>query len=92
MTDGYGVVVNLAKELPKMEKKLSGNDYDESSNYQLLLRILKEQAVQEKDGSYRLRTKEDEVTVRKTEYILGDFLPRNWVPENQIMEFTDWLV
>lgn len=40
-------------------KELCGNDYDESSNYQLLLRVLKEQAVQEEDGGYRLRTKED---------------------------------
>lgn len=40
-------------------KELCGNDYDESSNYQLLLRVLREQAVQEEDGSYRLRTKED---------------------------------
>lgn len=40
-------------------KGLCGSRYDGSSNYQLLLRVLKEQAVQEEDGSYRLRTKED---------------------------------
>ena len=40
-------------------KELCGNAYDESSNYQLLLRVLREQAVQKEDGSYRLRTKED---------------------------------
>lgn len=32
--------------------------YDESSNYQLLIRVLREQAVEE-NGKYRLRTKED---------------------------------
>lgn len=40
-------------------KELCGNAYDESSNYQLLLRVLREQAVQKEDGSYRLRKKED---------------------------------
>lgn len=40
-------------------KELCGEAYGESSNYQLLLRALREQAVQEEDGSYRLRTKED---------------------------------
>lgn len=40
-------------------KELCGNAYDESSNYQLLLRVLREQAVKKEDGSYRLRTKED---------------------------------
>ena len=33
-------------------------DYDESSNYQMLLRVLQEQTVEE-NGEYRLRTKED---------------------------------
>jgi len=33
-------------------------DYDESSNYQMLLRVLREQTVEE-NGEYRLRTKED---------------------------------
>ena len=40
-------------------KELCGVDYDDSSSYQLLLRVLKEQAVQREDGTYRLRTKED---------------------------------
>ena len=40
-------------------KELCGADYDDSSSYQLLLRVLKEQAVQREDGTYRLRTKED---------------------------------
>lgn len=40
-------------------KELCGFNYAESGNYQLLLRVLKEQAVQEGDGGYRLRTRED---------------------------------
>lgn len=40
-------------------KDLCGVDYDESNSYQLLLRVLNEQAVQQEDGSYRLRTKDD---------------------------------
>lgn len=40
-------------------KKLCGSDFDESSNYQLLLRVLKEQAIEQEDGHYRLRTKEE---------------------------------
>lgn len=40
-------------------KELCEADYDDSSSYQLLLRVLKEQAVQREDGTYRLRTKED---------------------------------
>lgn len=40
-------------------KELCGADYDDSSSYQLFLRVLKEQAVQKEDGTYRLRTKED---------------------------------
>lgn len=40
-------------------KELCGADYDDSSSCQLLLRVLKEQAVQREDGTYRLRTKED---------------------------------
>ena len=39
-------------------KELCGSDYDDSSSYQLLLRVLKEQAVQKEDGTYRLRIKE----------------------------------
>lgn len=40
-------------------KSLCGSSYDDSSNYQLLLRVLKEQAVEQEDGNYRLRKKED---------------------------------
>lgn len=40
-------------------KGLCTTDYAESANYALLVRVLKEQAVQNADGSYRLRTKED---------------------------------
>ncbi|MCI9329453.1 MAG: hypothetical protein HFH22_06475 [Ruminococcus sp.] len=40
-------------------KELCGVAYDDSSSYQLLLRVLKAQAVQREDGAYRLRTKED---------------------------------
>lgn len=40
-------------------KELCGSAYDESCNYQLLVRALGEQCVPEEDGSLRLRTKED---------------------------------
>lgn len=40
-------------------KELCGSRYDESSSYQLLLRVLKEQTIQNEDGTLRLRTKED---------------------------------
>lgn len=40
-------------------KELCGSEYDDSSSYQLLLRVLKEQVIQKEDGTYRLRTKED---------------------------------
>ncbi len=53
--DKIATVLHDAKTL----KELCGSDYDESSNYQLLLRVLKEQAVEQEDGTYRLRTKED---------------------------------
>ena len=43
----------------KLLVELCGSDYDESSHYQLLLRVLKEQAIETEDGSYRLREKED---------------------------------
>lgn len=43
----------------KTLKELCGTDYDESSNYQLLLRVIKEQTIEEDDGTFRLRTKED---------------------------------
>lgn len=42
----------------KTLKELCGTDYDESSNYQLLLRVIKEQTIEE-NGALRLRTKED---------------------------------
>jgi len=44
----YRTVLNLVTE-----------DYEESSCYILVKRVLSEQAVQKEDGSYRLRTKED---------------------------------
>lgn len=40
-------------------KQLCGSSYDESSSYQLLLRVLKEQTIAQEDGALRLRTKED---------------------------------
>ena len=40
-------------------KELCGSSYDESSSYQLLVRVLKEQCIPEEDGSLRLSTKED---------------------------------
>ncbi len=40
-------------------KDLCATDYAESVNYGLLIRVLEEQAVQNEDGSYRLRKKED---------------------------------
>ena len=42
-------------------KKLCEPDYDESSNYRLLIRVLREQAIEE-DGKLRLRTKNDGMT------------------------------
>lgn len=39
-------------------KYLCKADYDGSSNYLLLLRVLKEQALHKEDGTYHLRTKE----------------------------------
>ena len=54
-SDKIAAILKDASEL----KELCAGEYDESSNYRLLLRVLKEQAVQNDDGSYRLRTKED---------------------------------
>ena len=51
--------INTVLQDAKTLKDLCGEDFDESSNYRLLLRVLKEQAVEQEDGSYRLRTKED---------------------------------
>ena len=47
-------ILKDAKEI----KEFCEPEYDESSSYQLLLRVLKEQTVEEGEG-YRLRTKED---------------------------------
>ena len=52
--DKINVVLNDAKKL----KELCEPRYDESSNYQLLVRALREQTIEE-DGKLRLRTKED---------------------------------
>lgn len=52
--DKIQVVLNDAQTL----KQLCEPKYDESSNYQLLVRALREQTVEE-DGKLRLRTKED---------------------------------
>lgn len=40
-------------------KELCGHRYDDSENYRLLVRALEEQAIQNEDGTLRLRTKED---------------------------------
>lgn len=40
-------------------KELCGTDYDESSSYRLLIRVLKEQTIEDGEGGIRLRTKED---------------------------------
>ena len=40
-------------------KILCGADFDSSSNYGLLIRVLKEQTVSDDDGNLRLKTKED---------------------------------
>lgn len=40
-------------------KEFCGTDYAGSGNYQLRVRVLREQAVQEEDGTYRLHMKED---------------------------------
>lgn len=50
--------INKVLEEAKLVKDLCGLRYSESINYQLLLRTLSEQAVEE-NGNYRLRTKED---------------------------------
>ncbi len=42
--------------------ELCGSDYDETSEYQLLIRVLDEQAVKEEDGTYRLRRKGEGMT------------------------------
>lgn len=50
-------VLNEAKTV----KNLSGSSYDSSNNYQLLIRVLKEQAIEDSDGNYSLRDKSDPV-------------------------------
>ena len=42
----------------KILKEHCNGDYDESSNYQLLIRVLQEQTIEE-NGAYRLRTAQD---------------------------------
>lgn len=54
-SEKIGLVLRDAKAF----EDLCGSDYEESSNYQLLLRVLREQAVKKEDGTYRLREKED---------------------------------
>lgn len=51
-------IASVLKDAAQL-KEFCGMDYVDSNNYQLLLRVLREQAVQEEDGTYRLRTKED---------------------------------
>lgn len=51
-------ITKILKDISKLEE-LCGDRYDESSEYQLIIRFLKEQTVKEDTGSYRLRTKED---------------------------------
>ncbi|MBQ8996237.1 MAG: transposase [Oscillospiraceae bacterium] len=48
-------VLSEAKEV----KELCGSDYDKSSNYQLLLRVLREQTNQDGEGNYILKEKAD---------------------------------
>ena len=50
-------ITKVLQEAKILKDKCNGN-YDESGNYQLLLRVLREQTVEE-DGVYRLRTAED---------------------------------
>lgn len=40
-------------------KVLCDTDYDESSNYRLLVRVLKEQTIEDREGNLRLQIKED---------------------------------
>ncbi len=43
----------------KQMEEICGSDFDESSAYQLLLRVLKEQTIESEEGELRLKTKED---------------------------------
>lgn len=49
----------VLKDAVILKELCGGGNYDESSNYQLLLRVMKEQTVLDEDGNYRLRTRED---------------------------------
>ena len=51
-------IAQILKDMLKL-KKLSEGRYDESSAYQLLLRVIQEQTIENEDGSLRLRTRED---------------------------------
>lgn len=59
-----GAHLSLFIETDDRNRLIYHNHSDESGNYQLLLRVLREQAVQEEDGSYRLRTKKTAVWMR----------------------------
>ena len=43
----------------KQMEEICGSDFDESSAYQLLLRVLKEQTIESEEGELRQKTKED---------------------------------
>ena len=43
----------------KQMEEICGSDFDESSAYQLLLRVLKEQTIESEEGELRLKIKED---------------------------------
>lgn len=53
-----GKIATVLRDAAEL-KELCGTDYDESSNYCLLIRVLKEQAMEDGEGGLRLRTKED---------------------------------
>ncbi len=55
-TDGK---INTVLRDARMLKELCGTGHEESRHYQLLLRVIREQAVEGGDGTLRLRTKED---------------------------------
>ena len=50
-------ITRILREAKILKEYCNGN-YDESSNYQLLIRVLQEQTIEE-NGSYRLRTAQD---------------------------------
>lgn len=57
--DTSNKIDTVLKDAITLKELCGGGNYDESSNYQLLLRVIKEQAVKSEDGNYRIRTKED---------------------------------